>query len=221
MRNTRKLATIAVGVLISTNLLAVSAFADNENSGSSENITQKALKSCNSKGAQISHDDEENSNKKHSTVVRDAQKVQKSLKAKNTPAATAALTVLTTAIATYETSTAKVVVTFNAAKVANDLACKNAITPLQTTLNTALATAKTTLNAVLTNVASTPLQKSTAKTAYKTATTAANTAFTTAAKPILAKNLTDSTAARLALTNAQSAAELLLKSAITTARLAL
>lgn len=221
MRNSRKLATIAVGVLISTNLLAVSAYADNENSGSSESITQKALKSCNSKGAQISHDDDEKSDKKRSSVIRDAQKVQKSLKVKNTPAATAALTVLTTAISTYDTSTAKAVVTFNAAKVANDLACKNAIAPLQTTLNTALATAKTVLNAVLTNPASTPAQKHTAKDANKAAITAANIAFSNAAKPILAKNLIDSTAARLALTNAQSAAELLLKSAITTARLAL
>ncbi len=221
MRNSRKFATIAVGVLISTNLLAVSAYADNENSSNSDNIAQKALKSCNSKGAQISHDDDESSHKKSASVSRDAAKISKLLKAKNTPPATAALTVLTTAIATYDTSTAKAETTFNAAKVANDLSCKNAITPLQTTLNAALATAKTTLNAVLTNVASTPLQKSTAKTAYKTAVTAANTVFTTAAKPITAKNLTDSTAARLALTTAQSAAELLLKSAITTARLAL
>ena len=221
MRNSHKLATVAVSVLISTNLLAVSAYADNENSSNNENIVQKTLKSCVSKGAQISHDEDESSHKKSASVVRDAQKVQKSLKAKNTPTATTALTVLTAAIATYDTSTAKAVVTFNAAKVANDLACKNTITPLQTTLNTALATAKTTLNTVLTNAASTEVQKSAAKTAYKTAVTAANAVFSTAAKPILAKNLNDSTAARLALTNAQTAAELLLKSAITTARLAL
>lgn len=221
MRNSRKLATIAVGVLISTNLLAVSAYADNENSSNGENNVQKVLKSCVSKATQESHGDDESSGKKNTSINRDAQKVSKLLKAKNTPAATAALTVLTAAVTKYDTSTAQALVTFNAAKAANDLVCKNAVTPLQTTLNAALATAKTTLNAVLTNVASTPLQKSTAKTAYKTAVSAANTAFTTATKPILAKNLIDSTAARLALTNAQSAAELLLKSAITTARLAL
>ena len=221
MRNSRKLATIAVGIFIATNLLSVNALADSENSSNSENIAQKALKSCASKGLQSSHGDDESSDKKHSNVVRDAQKAQKSLKAKNTPAATAALTILTAAVATYDASNASAVLTFNTSKSAIDLACKSAITPLQNILNTALAAEKVKLNAVNVNPASTTVQKSAAKAAYKAAIGVANTAFSTAAKPILAKNLTDSTAARLALTNAQAAADLALKSATQTARLAL
>ncbi|CAB4707255.1 unannotated protein [freshwater metagenome] len=233
MRTTGKLATVVLSVLISTIPVSISAHADSENSSMNENQIEGAMSSC-AKGvikngqegvsnpmAKKKSEDSDSSAPKFATVVRDAQRVQKSLRSKSGVPAQNALAILTTALNTYNTNITTATTTYNNFMIVANSQCETSLAPLRTALNLALTNAKNTMNAVLVNAASTNVQKKSAKDANKVAVRLANLAFTNSAQTALTKYVNDTNLARLTLTNSTQMAEQVLKNAIQTARLAL
>ena len=156
-----------------------------------------------------------------SSKAREAQTVIRKLTAKNTPAATAAAAVLTTALNTYNTSRTTAITTYNNMATVLKSQCESELVPFKATLATAATTAKNTLNAVTVNAASTTMQKQSARVAYNAAITLANTTFVNASKVAVTSFQNQMNLAQVNLFNASQQADQILKNAVQTAKLSL
>lgn len=151
----------------------------------------------------------------------DAQSTIKKLVAKNTPAATAAATTLTTALGTYSTSRVGAITTYSNLATALKSQCEGTIAPFKVTLNTSVTGAKNTLKAVDENLASTPIQKQDARSSYNVAITTANNAFIASSQPAITSFQNQMNLAQVNLFNSVEQADQILKNAIQMAKLAL
>jgi len=225
-------------LLVVSSLSSTSAYADNDNDKEKDGKRMVApLSSFNNYCTKTLSKSEENQfnasgmsksrtqglvpSEISSRNAREAQIAIRRLTAKNTPAATAAAAVLTTALGTYNTSRTTAITTYNNMATVLKSQCESALAPFKATLATAATTAKNALNAVTVNAASTTVQKQSARVAYNAAITLANTTFVNASKVAVTSFQNQMNLAQVSLFNATQQADQILKNAVQTAKLSL